>query len=587
MTQNLNKYAWFGFLFSAFLNAFNDLGHKIMIQNILYETFDGTSQVVWTTILNLLILVPFVIFSNQSGHFSDSIHKQDVMQNFAKYGIFISIFLSFCYFFGSFWFAFFGTFLLGVQAAFYSPAKFGFISQVADKDKLNFLNGQLQAVSISAILFGILAYSALFEYFAKVENTNNILQSIWPLSCLIILGFLAEYFFLKKLVNPLTTKIQIVDTNFDNSKYFNVSLALGLIFGISQSILAVFPAFAKANFGNPSVLAVQATLAISLIGIISGALGASKITKNKIDLSIVMFAGLIFAFGAIMLPFSSCLSQASFFTFLIGFGSGLAISILYSWLNFFGEVENQGKIIAYSNYIQNISMILFLLFALFASFFEVSPFILLVILGLASIIAILFNVVKNIDIFLYGLVCFIFRLRYKIIVINHDNIPTNGGVILAGNHVSWIDWAILAIACDRKLIFLIDGDIYENRFLNWFLALQRTIPVLPQSSTSSIKQAVKMLEIGEIVVIFPEGAISNNCKLSNIKNGTALISKISKLPVNAFFIKGVCGSIFARGEKNKSAKWFRREIKVEFTKPFFVVSEKILEEKLIEMQNNE
>ena len=172
-------------------------------------------------------------------------------------------------------------------------------------------------------------------------------------------------------------------------------------------------------------------------------------------------------------------------------------------------------------------------------------------------------------------------------MINHDNIPTNGGVILAGNHVSWIDWAILAIACDRKLIFLIDGDIYENRFLNWFLALQRTIPVLPQSSTSSIKQAVKMLEIGEIVVIFPEGAISNNCKLSNIKNGTALISKISKLPVNAFFIKGVCGSIFARGEKNKSAKWFRREIKVEFTKPFFVVSEKILEEKLIEMQNNE
>ena len=586
MTKNFNKIAWFGFLFSVFLNAFNDLGYKIMIQNILYETYDGASQVVLTTILNLLILVPFVVFSNQSGHFSDSIQKKDVMQNLAKYGIFISILLSICYFFGWFWLAFFGTFLLGIQAAFYSPAKFGFTAQVADKNKLNFLNGQLQAVSISAILFGILVYSALFEHFAQGDNESNILKSIWLLSFLIVLGFFAEYLFLKKLVQQSSSQIKLVNTNFDKSKYFDVSLALGLIFGISQSILAVFPAFAKANFGNPSILAVQATLAISLIGIIFGALGASRITKNKIDLSIVMLAGLIFAFGGIMLPFSSSLSQASLFTFLIGFGSGLMISILYSWLNFFGEVDNQGKIMAYSNYVQNISMILFLLFTMLASVFEVSPFVLLIIFGLIGIIAVFFGIVKRIDIFLYGLICFIFRIRYKVVVTNHENIPKNGGVILAGNHVSWIDWAILAVACDRKLIFLIDGDIYENRFLNWFLTLQRTIPVLPQSSTSSIKQALKVLDSGEVVVIFPEGAISNDCKLSEIKKGTTLIAKISKLPVNTFFIKGICGSMFSRGEKNKSKIWFRREIKVEFAKPFFVVSEKNLEEKLVEMQNN-
>ena len=585
--QKFNKLSWFAFLFAAFLNAFNDLGHKIMVQNILYQTFDGSWQIFWTAVLNLMILAPFVLFAKSSGDFSDSMQKPRIMQKLAEKAVFISIFLSICYFVGGFWFAFFGTFLLGIQAAYYSPAKFGFVAQISNHNQLNSLNGQLQAVSIGAIMVSILGYSALFEFFASGNDTNEILKSIWPLSLLIVLGFVAEYFFLFKFVAQDTVAQNNQKATFDKSKYFQASLALAFIFGISQSILAVFPAFAKEHFENPSVLAVQATLAVSLVGIVFGALGASKITKNKIDLSIAMMSALIFSLGAIFLPFSATLAQASVCTFLIGFGSGLAISILYSWLNFFGELENQGKIMAYSNYVQNISMILFLVFTLIASLFEVSAFLLLVIFGMFSILASIFVIYKKLDIFLYGLVCAIFRIRYKITIKNSENIAKIGPVILAGNHISWIDWAVLAIACERKLIFLIDGDIYQNRFVNWFLKLQRTIPVLPQSSTSSVKLALKMLLQNEVVVIFPEGAISNNCKLSQIKKGTTLIAKIGNLPINTFFIKGLCGSVFARGETNDKKVWFRREIQIEFAEATYIENERILEQKLLEMQNNE
>lgn len=585
--QKFNKLGWFAFLFAAFLNAFNDLGHKIMIQNILYQTFDGSSQVFWTAVLNLLILVPFVLFAKSSGDFSDSMQKPKIMQNLAKKAVFVSIFLSICYFFGGFWFAFFGTFLLGIQAAFYSPAKFGFVAQVSNHNQLNSSNGQLQAVSIGAIMIGILGYSALFESFASGNDANEILKSLWPLSLLIITGFVAEYFFLSKFVVQNAAVSAVSSTAFDKSKYYQASLALALIFGISQSILAVFPAFAKEHFENPSVLAVQATLAISLIGIVFGALGASKITKNKIDLSIAMMSAVIFSVGAIFLPFSANLNQASFCTFLIGFGSGLAISILYSWLNFFGEIENQGKIMAYSNYVQNISMILFLVFTLIASLFEISAFLLLAIFGMFSIFATVFVIYKKLDVFLYGLVCAIFRIRYKITTKNSENIAKIGPVILAGNHISWIDWAILAVACERKLIFLIDGDIYQHKFLNWFLKLQRTIPVLPQSSTSSVKLALKMLMQNEVVVIFPEGAISSDCKLSQIKKGTTLIAKIGNFPINTFFIKGLCGSVFARGGTNNKKVWFRREIVIEFAEAAYIENERVLEQKLLEMQNNE
>ena len=49
------------FIAMVFLNAFVDLGHKIIIQNTVFKVYDGSTQVILTAIVNGLILLPFIL----------------------------------------------------------------------------------------------------------------------------------------------------------------------------------------------------------------------------------------------------------------------------------------------------------------------------------------------------------------------------------------------------------------------------------------------------------------------------------------------------------------------------------------------
>ena len=51
----------------VFLNAFTDLGHKIIIQNTIFKVYDGDLQIILTSIVNALILLPFILMFSPSG----------------------------------------------------------------------------------------------------------------------------------------------------------------------------------------------------------------------------------------------------------------------------------------------------------------------------------------------------------------------------------------------------------------------------------------------------------------------------------------------------------------------------------------
>ncbi len=56
------------FIVMVFLNAFVDLGHKIIIQNTVFKVYDGTEQIVLTAIVNGLILLPFIMLLSPAGY---------------------------------------------------------------------------------------------------------------------------------------------------------------------------------------------------------------------------------------------------------------------------------------------------------------------------------------------------------------------------------------------------------------------------------------------------------------------------------------------------------------------------------------
>ena len=109
------------FLLIAFINAVVDLGHKVTIQNIIFKTYDGSEQMLFTAIVNALILLPFIFFLTPAGFISDKYPKNKVMRASAWAAVGITSAITYCYFNGLFWEAFVLTFILAIQSALYSP----------------------------------------------------------------------------------------------------------------------------------------------------------------------------------------------------------------------------------------------------------------------------------------------------------------------------------------------------------------------------------------------------------------------------------------------------------------------------------
>ena len=84
------KGAW-PYIFAVFLNAFVDLGHKIIIQNTIFKTYDGQQQVLLTALVNGLILIPFILLLTPAGFISDRHPKNKVIRVSAWFAVLLTL----------------------------------------------------------------------------------------------------------------------------------------------------------------------------------------------------------------------------------------------------------------------------------------------------------------------------------------------------------------------------------------------------------------------------------------------------------------------------------------------------------------
>src|SRR6266508_550109 len=117
-----------------------------------------------------------------------------------------------------------------------------------------------------------------------------------------------------------------------------------------------------------------------------------------------------------------------------------------------------------------------------------------------------------------------------------QRIPVRGPVILASNHVSYLDPLVLAYLADRrhrKLRFLAKAELFDKRGLGPALRGIHQIPVQrgTSSASGSLTHAEEALGRGECVAVFPEGTISLDLEPMVGKSGTARLAAATGVPV--------------------------------------------------------
>jgi len=120
-----------------------------------------------------------------------------------------------------------------------------------------------------------------------------------------------------------------------------------------------------------------------------------------------------------------------------------------------------------------------------------------------------------------------------------DNIPKKGGVILAINHLSFIDSVFLPLVLDRRIFFLAKSDYFTGRGIKGWAtkAFMNGTGMLPidrsggKASEASLNTGLKVLHDGEVLGIYPEGTRSPDGKLYRGRTGVARMILEGNVPV--------------------------------------------------------
>lgn len=629
---------WF---FSAvFLNAFIDLGHKIIVQNTVFKLYSGSFQVVLTALINAMMLLPFILLLAPAGAISDRFARIEVMRKSAQAVVAACALIVVCYYLGWFHAAFVMTLLLAIQACIYSPAKYGFIREYFGKQKLGEVNGTVSALSIAAILLGTFAFSIVFEMLFPPSATTpgEVLRGIAPAGWLLLASSLFELLALYRLpapavqpeeiisqqtpiIDPATGQAALPLTETAAAKpdplknwalWFSIrqikdnlapllevraiklsAIGLAVFWAVGQVMLAAFPSYLKDTMRVDNTIIVQGILACSGLGIGFGSMYAGRFSRNYIETGLLPVGASGLALGLLLLPQVGSTWLAAVLFLFIGFMGGMFIVPLNALIQYFAREADMGKTLAASNYVQNVAMLAFLGLTVLFSLLGWSSRSLLMLIGLVALAGSIYTVYElpqSLTRFLLGRIV---TTRYRIKVQGMKHIPARGGVLLLGNHVSWIDWAIIQIASPRPVRFVMISRIYELWYLKWFFKLFGTIPIQGGvASRSSLEAVAAALRDGEVVCLFPEGVISRNGQLAEFRKGyeRACSEVDDSVVIVPFYLRGLWGSQFSRSSdrlKGGPRPNLRGEVVVDFGQPLSrTTPADVLKRKVVELAHS-
>ncbi len=122
-----------------------------------------------------------------------------------------------------------------------------------------------------------------------------------------------------------------------------------------------------------------------------------------------------------------------------------------------------------------------------------------------------------------------------------ENLPEQGGAVLAMNHVSYLDFAFagrLALPRHRLVRFMCKESVFRHPVAGPIMRGMHHIPVDRAAGAAAFGSAVRALRAGEIVGVFPEATISRSFTLKDFKSGAARMAMDAGVPIIPMAIWG-------------------------------------------------
>ncbi len=163
-----------------------------------------------------------------------------------------------------------------------------------------------------------------------------------------------------------------------------------------------------------------------------------------------------------------------------------------------------------------------------------------------------------------------FRTLFGMRVIGRENLITEGPVLVASNHESFIDPPLIGNLYQDMMWFLARKTLF-TKATNWLYTKLQAIPVdQDRPDMASLKTIIKKLKQGDRVIVFPEGERTHDGKLGQAAPGIGLIAVKSGAAIQPVRIRGAREAL-PRG----SARIKRSRISVTIGKPIRLTPEEL------------
>ncbi len=574
------------FFWTQFLGAGNDNLFKFAFTvMVTYQI-----QVSWLQpkmaglVIGALFILPFLLFSATSGQLTDKYDKTRVIR-FVKW-LEIAIMLLAGY---GFWVAnvpvLLGcVFLMGLHSTLFGPVKFAYLPQHLNERELTGGNGMVEMGTFVAILLGQVAGGLLVaipqvgpHYVAfgcvGVALIGRIVAQGIPTSPSTDPGLRINW-------NPVTETWRNLMLARQNIVVFRSLLGISWMWFFGAVFLSQFPSFAKEVLHGDEQVA-SLLLVVFSIGIGTGSLLCEVLSKRHVEIGLVPLGAIGMSLFAVDLYFASrCLppsdslglrafaAQAAHWRVmadlaLLSLFAGLYSVPMYALIQLRSQPSHRARIIAANNILNALFMIVSSIGvgALLAANFTI-PQVFLITGLLNAVVA--FYIFMLVPEYLLRFVAFMLtRLVYRFKVRGDENIPTTGAAILVCNHVSFVDAVLLMAASPRPIRFIMDQQIFKLPVLGWFFKLAKAIPIAPQrvdpaAYEQAFARAREVLAEGDLLCIFPEGALTRDGELGEFKGGVMKLLETNPVPVVPLALQNLWGSYFSRVDGAAMRKPFRR-----------------------------
>ena len=518
-----------------------------------------------------LFILPFFLFSATAGQIAEKFDKAGLIRRVKLLEIGIMLLAALGFWLDSVPFLMTVLFLMGTQAALFGPVKYSILPQHLRDHELVGGNGLVEMGTFVAILLGTMFGGWLIA----TDGGKHWVAG----ACVTIatLGYFSSRFVpsapaaapdLRINWNPLSETWRNFQFMRTNRTVFLSVLGISWFWFYGATFLAQLPTYTKTYLGgDESVVTLMLTL--FSVGVGAGSLLCERLSGRKVEMGLVPFGAIgLTVFGLDLyfakhsvatvtgVDWQAFLEQPGSLRvcadlMLTGMFGGFYIVPLYALIQSRSEPSHRSRIIAGNNILNALFMVgsALMSIALFDAGLTIPELLLTTAVMNAAVAVFIFGLLPE---FLMRFVVWILvNLLYRVRVEGLDKIPDHGPCVVVCNHVSFIDALIVGGTIRRPVRFVMYYKVFDIPVLNWIFRTAGAIPIAgakedPALMEKAFDRIEEYLKAGEVVGIFPEGALTPDGSIQPFRPGIEKILARTPVPVVPVALRNLWRSMWSR-----------------------------------------